>query len=264
LCGLTIGAFSSIRKGEFFIIDDINTAQSDTIQQAAGWDSIVGIWRAPIYGLYVPATYSFWVLQADASRLLTGSRANPGFFHTINLLTHAVNVFLVYQILLLFFSHLGGAVIGALLFAFHPIQVESVGWISAFKDLCGAFWALLCIWFYAKFSISRAQGSRSVAYYCAALCAFALAALSKTNFVTLPVALICLDLGVFRRTFRQSLLRSALWLVAGLPLVYLTLGVQAGATINAQTSFFDRLIVSCDSLIFYMRHLFFPWPNHFD
>src|SRR5690606_4733453 len=53
-----------------------------------------------------------------------------------------------------------GAFLGAAVFAIHPIQVESVVWVSAFKYLIGAMFALLAIWQYLRFTTKRDLTSR--------------------------------------------------------------------------------------------------------
>jgi tetratricopeptide (TPR) repeat protein len=86
------------------------------------------------------------------------------------------------------------AVFVALLFALHPLHVQSVAWISERKDvLCAFFWfAALCAWAAWVERPSRAR-------YAAVLALFACGLMSKPMIVTFPVTLLLLDLWPFRR-----------------------------------------------------------------
>src|SRR5437762_1725090 len=79
----------------------------------------------------------------------------PLVFHLTNILLHAANTVLV----LLILRRLGatmlisGAV--ALLFAWHPMQVESVAWIAQRKTVLATFFALLSMLAYLRLSDGR-------------------------------------------------------------------------------------------------------------
>src|SRR5690606_12694066 len=76
----------------------------------------------------------------------------------------------------------------ALIFAIHPLRLESVVWISERKDVLHVFFGLLAMLCYRQYQVQR-----SLFYYYAMLCAFILGLLSKPMLVTLPLLLIVLD-----------------------------------------------------------------------
>src|SRR5882724_11370246 len=153
----------------------------------------------------------------------------PGAQHLENVAIHAVTSALVYAIAVRALRNGAAALLVALLFAVHPLHVESVAWISERKDLlCGLFYALavLAHLHYAE----RPSAGR----YAAVLTAFALALLAKPMAVTLPVALWLLDDWPLQRwRTRRALLEK-------LPLFALSLGA-ALVTIAAQSAAIARL-----------------------
>ena len=118
----------------------------------------------------------------------------PAGHHFINILFHAANSVLLFLVLKKMTGAQWRSAFVAGLFALHPLRVESVAWVAERKDvLCGFFW-LLTIWFYASY----VQRKTLVAQFSAIGC-FILALLSKPMAVTLPCALLLLDIWPLKR-----------------------------------------------------------------
>jgi protein O-mannosyl-transferase len=117
----------------------------------------------------------------------------PGHFAT-NILLHATNTGLVLLLLFHLTASLWRSLLVAILFALHPMHIESVAWISQRKELLACFFALLAIWAYADFTRRR----RPVTYFLVALF-YALSLMSKQSWVTLPALLLLLDYWPLRR-----------------------------------------------------------------
>jgi protein O-mannosyl-transferase len=107
---------------------------------------------------------------------------NPPGYHVINLLLHIADCLLIW--LLLAGLAIPGAFLVALLFAVHPVNVESVAWISQHKNLLSLLFFLLSI-----LSFLKSQGSLN-RWYALSLIAFTLAMLSKGSVAILPLALL--------------------------------------------------------------------------
>jgi tetratricopeptide (TPR) repeat protein len=111
-----------------------------------------------------------------------------GGHHVTSVVLHAANA----ALLLIALWSLTGAVwrsaMVAALFALHPLRVESVAWVAERKDVLSAFG-----WFLALFTYARYVRSRSRAARVAVAVAVALALLAKPMAVTLPLALLLLD-----------------------------------------------------------------------
>src|SRR5262249_23260791 len=110
---------------------------------------------------------------------------NPAGYHWVNLLLHAANGLLVWRVLRRL--AVPGAWLAAALFAFHPVQVESVAWITERKNVMSLFFMLVAMLAWLEFIEERPRRSR---YYCLALVCYALALFSKTTACTLPAALV--------------------------------------------------------------------------
>ena len=142
----------------------------------------------------------------------------PFGYHLGNLLLHIVCALLVWRILSLCGLSPGAALLVALLWALHPIQVESVAFMSERKNvLSGAcfFGAFLA---YLHFSASGRWRT-----YAAVLVLFVLALLSKMNTVVLPALCLAYDFLIARRLGRRSLLASLPLFAAGAVVVWYNL-----------------------------------------
>lgn len=144
-----------------------------------------------------------WVSYlADAS--LSG--LDPHAFHRTNVLLHALNALLVFAILASATGRARAPVIAALLFAAHPLQVESVAWVAERKGLLAATFMLLAALAYVR----RGAGP-------AVLALMALALMAKGTAVVLPLLLLALDfwpLGRLERERPAALVREKAWLFA--------------------------------------------------
>jgi tetratricopeptide (TPR) repeat protein len=170
-------------------------------------------------------------LQLDAS-LWGTSGGPPGArgYHVTNVLLHAANAALLFLALFRLTGRQIPAAVVALLFAVHPLRVESVAWVSERKDVLGAFFGLLALRAYAAYA-----GRPSARRYLAVAAAFAGSLLAKPMLVTLPCLLLVLDwwpLGRIRGGGRQ-----VAWLAAEkLPLAALA-AASCVVTWAAQRSF---------------------------
>jgi len=192
---------------------------------------------------------------------------NPGMFHLVCLAFHAANSILVFLVLrqLLFVNNVEtqkATVISflvALLFVAHPLQVESVAWISASKILVYTFFYLLAIRFYL---IYFRKGS--VAAYLLLTLFFALSFGGKEQAVTFPVCLLWIDL-ICRRNFRDWRLwveKIPLFALAGL-FAYISMKSHATSGVgllsqNIHYPFMHRIVFACYSLCEYVVKIAVP------
>jgi Flp pilus assembly protein TadD len=152
---------------------------------------------------------------------------NPAGPHWINLALHLANVLIVFTVFNQMTSALWPSIFVAVLFAIHPLHVESVAWASERKDLLSALFGLLAIWIYAAYS-KRGSALAPIAVFLL----FALSLLSKPMLVTLPFLLLLLDYWPLERIKSRSFAS----LVCGkLPLFLLSIG-SAVITYLAQQS----------------------------
>src|SRR5579883_1257197 len=134
-----------------------------------------------------PLTWLSLELDASLWHLPDGG-PDPTGFHLTNVLVHAASAALLFLALRALTGAFWRSAAVALLFAVHPLRVESVAWVSERKDVLSVFFGLLALWAYAAY-VKRP----SVGRYLAVAAAFAASLLCKPMLVTLPFLLLVLD-----------------------------------------------------------------------
>lgn len=123
---------------------------------------------------------------------------SPGGYHLTNMLFHLANALLVFALLRIATGSLWPSVMTALVFAVHPLHVESVAWISERKDVVCTFFSLLTL---IAYILHARQPSR---WRFAAVCLFLILALmAKPMAVTIPCVLILMDYWPLNRWTRK-------------------------------------------------------------
>jgi tetratricopeptide (TPR) repeat protein len=119
---------------------------------------------------------------------------DSGWHHVTNILLHALAAMLLFAFLHLATQARWPSAFVALIFAVHPLHVESVAWVAERKDvLCAVFW-FLALWAYVRYTARPDRGR-----YLLLLAAFGLGLMSKPMIVTLPFVLLLLDFWPLRR-----------------------------------------------------------------
>jgi tetratricopeptide (TPR) repeat protein len=201
---------------------------------------------------YFPLTYTtFWL-----ERMLWG--LNPAGYHWVNILLHAVNTLLLWRLL----KRLGvpGAWLAAGIFALHPVQVESVAWITERKNVLCLFFFLLALLAWIEFVEDRPK--QWWRFYFLSLFFFALALCSKTTACTLPAALLLIlwlkEKPVSR--FRLAQIIPFLAMGAGMGLVTVWWERYHQGTQGALFSFgpVERVLIASHAVWFYLGKLVWP------
>lgn len=224
-------AFQALPGLGFVAYDDgVYVVQNPVVGQGLSWPGLAWAFSTFTAGNWHPLTWCSHLLDVS----LYGLR--PGGHHLTSLLLHALNGALLFLALARLTRLPWPSLAVALLWAVHPLRVESVAWISERKDvLCGAF-AFLALWLYARHA-ERPSAARLTAV----AAALAAGLLAKPMLVTLPCLLLLLDywpLGRFQLPPAGAPL-AAWWRAAGplikekLPLLALAAAV-AGVTVIAQ------------------------------
>ncbi|MDD5100850.1 MAG: tetratricopeptide repeat protein [Syntrophales bacterium] len=123
---------------------------------------------------------------------------NAGAHHGMNVLLHAGNAILLFAILRLLTGTLWQSALVAVLFAVHPVNVESVAWIAERKNLLSTFFGFLTLLCYA-FYIRKPEWKK----YLPIFVTFGLGLMAKPMLVTLPFLLLLLDFWPGRRHLRK-------------------------------------------------------------
>ena len=182
---------------------------------------------------------------------------NPAGHHATNVVLHALNSSLVFWLAWMLSAgdreRFAVATGVALVFAIHPLQVESVAWVAERKNVLCGFFSLATLCAYVR------------GWRWATLGLFAAALLAKPMAVSLPVVMLALDFYPLRR---QAAVGWQRLLVEKLPFVMMAAGL-AGLTVWAQSemgammklggrSLADRSLIATRGMVFYLWKL--AWP----
>jgi tetratricopeptide (TPR) repeat protein len=259
---LVIVAYLPAIRGGFIWDDDAYVTENPTLRTAGG---LARIWfKLGAVPQYYPMVHTmFWI-----EHQLWG--LHPLGYHVVNVLLHALGAILLWMVLRRL--AVPGAWLGAAIFAVHPVQVESVAWITERKNvLSGVFYLSSLLSLLAFFRIGAAAdrdaGSREK-FYVLGLLFYILALLSKSVTCTLPVILLLLLWWKRGRVRWGEVLRLAPLFLAGIALGFVTVWVEKNF-VGAEgeewaLSFLDRLVIAGRALWFYAGKLLWPHPLIFN
>jgi protein O-mannosyl-transferase len=203
---LTILAFLPTLRNEFVTWDDPINFLDNLNYRGLGWTQLHWMWTSHLMNRYIPITwmtlgldYTIWGMDSFG-------------YHLTSLLWHVANAVAFYWLAMaLFLKAIPeasadlrtripiGAFFAALVFALHPLRVESVTWITERRDLVSGLFYLLAVWVYVRGIQDTPGRLMERKHYWGCLGLFTLAILSKEMVVTLPVILLLLDVYPLRR-----------------------------------------------------------------
>lgn len=183
LVAATLALYNPVNRHPFVNYDDDRYVTGNAhIQHGVNWDTISWAFSSTEQGNWHPLT---WLSHALDYQLF---HQNPAGHHFTSVLIHAANAILLFLFLMYATRRLGPSLLVAVLFALHPINVESVAWVAERKNvLCTFFFfaALIAYCWYARQSDWRR--------YLAFTGLFILGLMSKPMVITLPFVLLLLD-----------------------------------------------------------------------
>src|SRR6266705_4152468 len=177
LTAVTILAYRPAWHGGFLWDDDDYIIKNVLLTAPDGWQRILFSLDYP--SQYFPFTYSTFRIEHALWGL------NTTGYHWVNLLLHVGSALLVWAVLARL--RVPGAWLAAAIFALHPVQVESVAWITERKNVLMGFFFLLTLVAWIAFVDKRTR--RPWLFYCLALVCYVLALSAKATACTLPAAL---------------------------------------------------------------------------
>ena len=187
---ITVGVYWQVGRHGFVIYDDpVYVTNNSKV--------LNGLSTEGIFWAFTTAYSANWHPLTWLSLMLDGQlfQNNPGGYHITNLLFHLANTLLLFGIFVRLTRALWCSVFVAVLFALHPLHVESVAWIAERKDVLSTFFGLLTVWAYVSYA---RQPSLKKYLLFFVLLGFSL--LAKPMLVTLPFVLLLLDYWPLNRT----------------------------------------------------------------
>jgi tetratricopeptide (TPR) repeat protein len=199
---------------------------------------------------YYPLTHSlFWVQHKLWGHDTTG-------YHLVSILLHGLSAFLLS--LILRDLRIPGAPLAALIFALHPVHVESVAWISELKNTLSGVFYLAAALAYVRF-----DQTRTTRRYALALALFLAALLSKTVTATLPAALLVVfwwrrGTVSWSRDVRPLAPLLALGTAAGLHTAWVERTVIGAQGADFDFTIVERCLIAARAIWFYLAKLLWP------
>ncbi|MDZ4688839.1 MAG: tetratricopeptide repeat protein [Planctomycetaceae bacterium] len=247
--------------------DDLHITDNESLNPPR-WSSVARFWLEPYEALYIPLSYTFFageVVLADAvfPRQLD-EPPHPLVFKSGSLVLHGGCAFLVWLLLCRWTGRPWGSLLGAVLFAVHPVQVESVAWTSEQRGLLSAGLGLSALWLHPPArgptdTVRPARWREPLA-----LLLFAAGLLAKPTIVVIaPIVFVGEMLGAGTH-WRQALWRSWPWWCLAGAMTLLTQSVQSAGRLPFDVSLLQRLQIACDSFAFHVLHGVWPWPLGID
>ena len=210
---ITLLAYLPASRDGFVNYDDQDyVTENSAVQKGLTWPGIKWAFTTSHASNWHPLTWLSHMADCELFAL------NPGAHHLVNVLFHTANVVLLFLLLLWLTGELWPAAFVAALFAWHPLHVESVAWISERKDVLSTFFALLTLLAYTRYAqhvtsalcqVTRTNSTSSPVtrlpaealakaghpsrFYWLALIFFALGLMAKPMLVTLPFVMLLLD-----------------------------------------------------------------------
>ena len=226
------------------------------------WRELGGFWVRPYEHLYVPASYMLFAAESAASRWLHGEGPmavpRPGLFHAVSLALHVAASLLVLRILRRFTTQPWAAFVGGLVFALHPLQVESVAWIAEQRGLLAAVFSLLAIDQFLEWT-ERDQGrSRLRASYVLATGALVVALLAKPSAVVTPLLAFALASHGWKTPWPTLVRALAPWAVLAVAAAVCTRFVQPADLTRVHVPLLARPLIAGDAIAFYAGKLLVP------
>lgn len=253
--------------------DDIYVYDNPRIQTTSG-ENILWLFTHVYYYAYIPVTmlshaldYAVWGLD-------------PRGHHLTNVILHALNAGWVFLLILYWVASkprgsnssvsrggtLFGAAVGALLFAVHPLRVESVAWVSDRKDLLCAFFLIpsLITYLLSQRATKPTQRKRWVVV---SVLLFVAALLSKFIAVVFPVVLFLIDLyfeerGQWKHAWRHKVAAKLPYAIPSVVVACVSLFSSPGAKtayIIDRLSGADVVLFPFYSLFFYIQKTLLPF-----
>jgi protein O-mannosyl-transferase len=253
LAAVTILVYRPAWNGGFLWDDDAYVINNDLLTASDGLRRIWFSLDSP--SQYFPLVFTTFRIE----RSLWG--LNPSGYHWVNLLLHVANALLVWRVLLSL--EVPGSWLAAAIFALHPVQVESVAWITERKNVLMAAFFLLSLLAWIAFVDERTK--RPWPFYGLALVTYVLALSAKATACTLPAALFLILWLQKRPITIRRFIQIAPFVVLGAATGLLAVWWERyhQGTSHAVFPFLspiERILVASRGVWFYLSKFF--WPSN--
>jgi tetratricopeptide (TPR) repeat protein len=251
LAMMTVLAYLPATRCGFIWDDDVYVTKNPLLTESDG------LWRTWFStnqpSQYFPLVYTTFRLEHSIWGL------NPRGYHITNILLHAANAILVW--ILLRRLSIPGAWVAAAIFALHPVEVESVAWITERKNVLMMLFFLLSLLKWVQF-VEESETRRARRFYVLSLLFYALSLFSKTTACTMPAALILIlwikHIPLKAKRWLQVAPYLLLGLAMGILTVWFELIHQSTGRLALGLNPVNRMLLAGRALWFYVGKLILP------
>src|SRR6266513_593059 len=252
LAALTIFAYRPAWNGGFVWDDDVYITNNELLTAPDGLRRIWFSLDSP--SQYFPLVYSTFRIEHALWGL------NSTGYHWVNLLLHIANALLVWRVLARL--QVPGAWLAGAIFALHPMQVESVAWITERKNVLMGFFFLLTLLAWTAYVDERSN--RPWRFYGLALILYVLALSAKTTACTLPAALLLIlwlqKKPINKRRLSQVVPFLIMGIDMGLLAVWWERYHQGTRGVLFTLGPIERILIASRAVWFYLSKLI--WPSN--
>jgi tetratricopeptide (TPR) repeat protein len=192
---VTAFLYAPVLRFDFVGYDDpLYIINNSHVSHGLSWGDIGWSFHSAYAGDWRPLAWMSHMLDCQLYGL------NAGGHHATNVVLHIFNSVILFLLLQTLTGAFWRSALVAALFAWHPLNVESIAWVANRKNVLGTFFWLSAIWFYVSYARRRptienpaGKSSGARVSYCVALLSFAFASMANPVLITLPLVLLLLD-----------------------------------------------------------------------
>jgi tetratricopeptide (TPR) repeat protein len=259
---VTLALYNPVNRHPFVNYDDDRyVTENAHVRQGLTADTIEWSLTSTEQANWHPLTWMSHALDVSLFRL------NPAGHHLTSVLLHVVNVCLLFLLLMWATKRLGPSLLVAILFALHPVNVESVAWVAERKNVLCTFFFFLTLWAYGWY-VQKPSWKR----YLAVFGSFVAALASKPMVITLPFVLLLLDYWPLARVdetgerktpwSRLVLEKLPLFALSATSAVITMHAQQTGGAVRSTTEFSLGVRIA-NAIYAYAMYLWkMNWPSH--
>lgn len=249
LAAVAVGVYARSLGCGFINWDDPYYVTNNPLLLVLDWANLKALFTHMYGGLYIPLTFLSLGLDYQLGGL------NPVFYHAQSVLWNAIGTVTFYFFALRLTDCRRAGFLAALLFALHPIHVESVAWVSERKDvLYGTFL------FAGLIAYDRYRERGGWPWYGAVLAAFLCSLLSKVAAVVFPLFLILLDgyRGRWEWSTRRVVEYLPFWLVSGFFVLRTVISHMQWGNVRGEINLVQRVDLWVSGVGMYLGKTFWP------
>ncbi len=267
IIGASTVVYLRILSAGFVAFDDDIHVYANPFLNPPTLRGVATLWQQSYERLYVPLAYTIFAPIARFAQVQQHVDHSTGYavgldpipFHLVSVAFHMANTLLCFFLARRLTRRMAAALLCSLVFALHPLQTESVSWISELRGLAASFFALMAL---NSLGWSRHARDSSSGLSCVLLVAsvplVTCSMLCKPAAVVLPIVALAIDRTVLGSSWRRAVTIASIWAACTVPFAWITRSLQATISPAGESLWWQRPFIAGDALTFYLFKIFVP------